>query len=203
MMTHLRRAPIAIRKEIIICGTTILPSKITAVPSPSTDPTTAPAPVTTLSKAPLPPSMPATPHVNRPTTLVPPKPPDNLGWGPDGRSHHLRKKGVYHCSIGNKNVSLGVRRAHISMKKVKYQQCLAKHGHKGDCMYLSMEDNEIPSTNQLVACPLSRFIDFAADDYGYDRTCKEVIVNWVHLFFLKARSEASNTATQFCGYCSG
>ena len=58
-------------------------------------------------------------------------------------------------------------------------------------MFLSMEDNEIPTVEQLLACPLSHFIHFAANKYGDAGSRKELIANWVHSFFLKAKSEAS------------
>ena len=39
---------------------------------------------------------------------------------------------------------------------------------------------------------MSRFITFAANSCGYSGTTKELIVNWVHPLFLKAKAEASN-----------
>jgi len=58
-------------------------------------------------------------------------------------------------------------------------------------MLLAMDDNEVPTVEQLLACPISRFIQFAANDCGYEGSRKELIANWVHPFFLKAKSEAS------------
>jgi hypothetical protein len=43
----------------------------------------------------------------------------------------------------------------------------------------------------LMSCPLSKFIHFAANDCGYNGTRFELIANWVHPLFLKAKSEAS------------
>jgi hypothetical protein len=50
---------------------------------------------------------------------------------------------------------------------------------------------EIPTVEGLMACPLSKFIHFAANDCGYKGTRCELNANWVHPLFLKAKSEAS------------
>ena len=42
----------------------------------------------------------------------------------------------------------------------------------------------------LMACPLSKYIHFAANDCGYKGSRYELIANWVHPLFLKAKSEA-------------
>ena len=38
---------------------------------------------------------------------------------------------------------------------------------------------------------MSKFIHFAANDSGYSGTTLELIANWVHCLFLKAKLEAS------------
>jgi hypothetical protein len=43
----------------------------------------------------------------------------------------------------------------------------------------------------LMAYPISWFIQFAANECGYKGTRYELIANWVHPLFLKARAEAS------------
>jgi hypothetical protein len=50
---------------------------------------------------------------------------------------------------------------------------------------------EVPTVEALMACPLSRFIHFAANDCGYSGSRYDLIANWVHPLFLKAKSEAS------------
>ena len=50
---------------------------------------------------------------------------------------------------------------------------------------------EVPSVEALMACPLSKYIHFAANDCGYKGSRYELIANWVHPLFLKAKSEAS------------
>ena len=52
---------------------------------------------------------------------------------------------------------------------------------------------DVPSAVSLMASPLSRFIHFAADDCGYGGTRHELIANWIHLLFLKAKSEADKS----------
>jgi hypothetical protein len=50
---------------------------------------------------------------------------------------------------------------------------------------------EVPTVEALMACPLSCFIHFAANDCGYSGSHYDLIANWVHPLFLKAKSEAS------------
>ena len=44
----------------------------------------------------------------------------------------------------------------------------------------------VPSEEELMESPLVKFMAFSANDCG-----KDVIVNWVHIFFLKAKAAAS------------
>ena len=50
---------------------------------------------------------------------------------------------------------------------------------------------EVPSVEALMACPISKFIHFAANDCGYSGTRYDLIANWVHPLFLKANSEGT------------
>ena len=52
-----------------------------------------------------------------------------------------------------------------------------------DAMGVTVED--------IMDCPLSKFIHFAANDCGYSGSRLELVTNWIHPLFLKARSEAS------------
>ena len=52
-------------------------------------------------------------------------------------------------------------------------------------------DTLLPSVEDILASPLSRFITFAANSCGYKGSAQELMVNWVHPFFLKAKSAAS------------
>jgi hypothetical protein len=52
-----------------------------------------------------------------------------------------------------------------------------------------------------MACPFSKYIHFAANDCGYRGSRYELIANWVHPLFLKAKSEASKEDSQLeAGY---
>ena len=55
---------------------------------------------------------------------------------------------------------------------------------------IELRDDD-PSVEELMDIPLSRFITFAAYSCRYSGPAKELIVNWVHPLFLKAKAEAS------------
>ena len=50
---------------------------------------------------------------------------------------------------------------------------------------------DVPTVGGQLDSPLSCFISFAANSCGYSGTTQELIVNWVHPLFLKAKPEAS------------
>ena len=52
---------------------------------------------------------------------------------------------------------------------------------------------DVPFIESLMASPLSGFIRFATNDYGYGGTRHELIANWVHPLFLKDKSEAGKS----------
>ena len=52
-------------------------------------------------------------------------------------------------------------------------------------------DFEVPTVEALMACPISCFIHFAANECGYSGTRYELVSNWFHPLFLKARAKAS------------
>ena len=63
---------------------------------------------------------------------------------------------------------------------------------ESDRMLNAMElRQDVPTVKELLNSPLSRFISFAANSCGYSGTTQELIVNWVHPLFLKAKAEAS------------
>ena len=53
--------------------------------------------------------------------------------------------------------------------------------------------DDVPTVEELLESPLSRFITLAANSCGYTGTTQELIVNWVHPLFLKAKAEASKS----------
>ena len=83
----------------------------------------------------------------------------------------------------------GVRR--LSAKRIRYRKRLAARRQVGDEMLARAEMEEVPTVETLMASPLSKFIHFAANDCGYSGTRLELVANWVHPLFLKAKSEAS------------
>ena len=64
---------------------------------------------------------------------------------------------------------------------------LIKKRRQADELMLSAEI-KVPSVEALMACPL---FHFAANNCGYKGSRYHLIANWVHPFFLKAKSEAS------------
>ena len=139
---------------------------------------------------------------------VPPEPPDRkppdpssaseeaddgLGRSVDGKSRRLRHQ--YFCSLGTKQMPPGVRRGlnqqRVSRKRSEYRKRLKRKREQADALMMQAEF-DVPTVEALMACPLSRFIHFAANDCGYKGTRYDLIANWVHPLFLKAKSEASN-----------
>ena len=51
-------------------------------------------------------------------------------------------------------------------------------------------DHKIPTVSDLIETPLGVFITLAINDCDCEGTTKELISNWVHPLFLKARAEA-------------
>ena len=51
--------------------------------------------------------------------------------------------------------------------------------------------DSITTIAELLDSKISNFITLAANDCGYDGTTEDIIVNYVHPFFLKAKAAAS------------
>ena len=51
--------------------------------------------------------------------------------------------------------------------------------------------DKIPTVADLMNSPLAKYITLAANDCGYSGTVDELIVTYVHPFFLKSHSAAS------------
>ena len=49
----------------------------------------------------------------------------------------------------------------------------------------------IPNITELPDIPISEFITLAANDCGYEGTNQDIIVNYMHPLFIKAKSAAS------------
>ena len=113
-----------------------------------------------------------------------------LGRSADGKSRRLRNM----VSLGDRQVPPEVRHAFYlrkaSHKRVSYKKRIVDRRRKADALMLQAEI-EVPTVESLMACPLSKFIHFAANDCGYTGSRYELIANWVHPLFLKAKTEAS------------
>ena len=57
--------------------------------------------------------------------------------------------------------------------------------------YMHLADS-IPTISELLEIPIFKSITLAANDCGYEGTTKDLIVNYVHPLFLKAKSATSN-----------
>ena len=97
----------------------------------------------------------------------------------------------------------------LSRKKLKYKQRMtlrrsegdrilsAKHFHSDeslttvDKMINVGQVEDTLTVEHLMNSSLAPFIELAANDCGYEGSVKELICNWVHPLFLKAKSAAS------------
>ena len=75
----------------------------------------------------------------------------------------------------------------ISWKQLEYCKPFRT---KADALMMQV-NFEVPTVEALIACPISCFIHFAANECSYSGTCYELVANWVHPLFLKAKTEAS------------
>ena len=94
----------------------------------------------------------------------------------------------YACTLGKKSVPPSACR--LSRKKMKNRQRLARRREIGDMM-LNMMNMDVPTVEELMASPLAKFIHLAANDCGYSGSTRELICNWIHPLFLKAKTAAS------------
>ena len=55
--------------------------------------------------------------------------------------------------------------------------------------------SDLPLIEDIMNCPLLKFIHFATHNCGYHGSKKDLIVNWIHPLFLKSKSAASQEDT--------
>ncbi len=78
---------------------------------------------------------------------------------------------------------------HIHLNYKQYKQLLRD---EGDTSLNKMRVEEsCPAISELLASLLAEFITLAANDCGYSGTEKELIVNYIHPLFLKAKATVS------------
>jgi hypothetical protein len=155
------------------------------------------------SEAPAADPLPVLPHPPPSPIIAPPDSPpspqapeealnDGLGRSANGKSRRIRAK--YNYTNGKKQILPGVRRAlyvqKISQKRSDYRKQIAKKRKQANEMMYAAKV-EVPSVEALMACPISKFIHFAANDCGYNGTRYDLIANWIHPLFLKAKCEAT------------
>ena len=57
---------------------------------------------------------------------------------------------------------------------------------------------DVPSVEELMKSPLGKFITFSANNFGYNGSAKDMIVNWVHPIFLKAKAATTKEDNPTC-----
>ena len=98
----------------------------------------------------------------------------------------------HHACSNSQEVPIRAYKCAVARKRLKYRQRLKHWMEESDRMLNTMElRQDVPTVEELLNSPLSRFILFAANSCGYSGTTQELIVNWVHPLFLKAKAEAS------------
>ena len=103
----------------------------------------------------------------------------------------MKDKQVYAASLCAKAPPKACR---LSRKKLKHRQRMAKRREIGDSMLNAMHfgtESKNITVDELMNSHLAKFIELAANDCGYAGSTKELICNWVHPLFLKAKSAAS------------
>ena len=99
----------------------------------------------------------------------------------------------YHVSLcAERSLHHSPRMNRLCRKKRTYRKRMNYNREVGDQMLNRMELNEdMPTVDEILKSPLSRFITFAANDCGYGGNTRDLIVNWIHPLFLKAKAAAS------------
>ena len=104
-----------------------------------------------------------------------------------------KRYNVFVCSK-NQDVPVRAFKCAVARKQMKYHQRVKQRMEEANRLLSMMElKDDLPTVEELLASPLSRFITLAANSCGYAGTTQELIVNWVHPLFLKAKAEASKT----------
>ena len=82
----------------------------------------------------------------------------------------------------------------ISKKRIRLNYKQYNHSLReiGDMLLCNMMvGEELSIIDELMDSPLDKYISLATNDFGYGGMADELIVNYVHLLFLKAKSAAS------------
>lgn len=97
-----------------------------------------------------------------------------------------------HSCSRSQEVPIRAYKCAVAQKRVKYRKRLRQQMEESDCMLNAMELRQnVPTVEELLNSPLTHFISCAANRCSYGGTTQELIVDWVHPLFLKAKAEAS------------
>ena len=133
------------------------------------------------------PEIPEAPNIASEGATPPEGANPDIGRDPDGRSRRLKNqpRPRYYCTLGEEQIPTEVRRVRGSRKRQKYRQRMAYLRRKGDSMLraqglngpinrsVGKTDDDLPSIEDILNCPLSNFIHLAANDCGYRGTKKD------------------------------
>ncbi len=99
---------------------------------------------------------------------------------------------LFALTCGPQNPPPKAKKLSKKRKRLNYKQYKLLLRDQGDTSLNKMRVEEsCPTIAELLASPLAEFITLAANDCGYSGTAKELIVNYVHPLFLKAKAAAS------------
>ena len=70
-----------------------------------------------------------------------------------------------------------------------YKRSLCENG--GMSLHIIMVVKQCPTVADIMASPLDDYINIAAKNCGYGGTTEELIINYVHQLFLKAKPDTS------------
>ena len=137
----------------------------------------------------------AGPHTSRRRPKKWPSP----AWERDKDSGKLRRlelnklnRELFALTCGPQNPPPKAKKLSKKRKRLNYKQYKLLLRDQGDTSLNKMRVEEsCPTIAELLASPLAEFITLAANDCGYSGTAKELIVNYAHPFFLKAKAAVS------------
>ena len=99
---------------------------------------------------------------------------------------------IYALTFGPKTIPPMAQKMSKKKMRLNYKQHKRSLLENGDMALNDMSlVDQCSTVAELIASPLAKYITLAANDCEYSGTAEELIVNYVHPLFLKARSEGS------------
>jgi hypothetical protein len=116
--------------------------------------------------------------------------------GRDGKMKRVElnklNRQLYALTFGPKTVPPMAQKMSKKKMRLNYKQYKRGLRENGDRALQNMSlVDQCPTVAELMASPLARYITLAANDCGYSGTAEELIVDYVHPLFLKAKLSAS------------